>query len=129
MNINLHFNIDAIPDRKLITSKIYGIWTLDTARDYHDEFKEVVGELNWDKWAKLVNLSNWKSSYPEMIKIIGQHMKWSRENGMALSIYVIDDPVTLNQLKKMIAIGEIEDINYLVRSLEEAEKILAEHGF
>lgn len=129
MSFSMNFNIDLIPDRNLVNSKIYGIWKLETAREYHQEFKIVAKSLVGKKWAKVVNLSNWKPSYPEMVKSIGDHMRWSRENGNTLAIYIIDNPITRTQLKKMFKSGKTEPISVTVRSREEAEKILIQHGF
>ena len=127
--LSMNFTIDADIDRSLIIEKIYGTWTVETAREYHREFMEVAGPLTKGKWAKIINLTNWKSSYPEMISIIGHHLKWCRENGMVLSINIIQNPVTIGQLKKMFVIGGTMEMSRLVRSQEEAEKILREEGF
>jgi hypothetical protein len=127
----MHFTIDADVDRSLITSKIYGVWKKETAEDYHAEYKEVAKPIleTGKPWAKVVNLSNWKSSYPEMTKVIGEHMRWSSQNGNVLSIYIIDDPITRNQLKKMFQIGSTRKLSKTVRTREEAEKLLVENGF
>jgi hypothetical protein len=129
MSFNMHFTIDVDLDRRLVISKIYGVWKKETANDYHDEFKIVAEPLIGKEWAKIVNLSNWKSSYPEMTKVIGEHMRWSSENGNVLSVYIIDNPITRNQLKKMFHIGGTGKLSKTVRTREEAEKYLIENGF
>ena len=131
MSFSMHFTIDADLDRNLVISKIYGVWKKETAEDYHTEYKEVAAPLveKGEKWAKIVNLSNWKTSYPEMDKVIGEHMRWSSENGNVLSVYVIDNPITRNQLKKMFHIGGTGKLSKTVRTLQEAEKFLTENGF
>lgn len=129
MSFTMNFNIDLDEERKIVYSKIYGIWKLDTAREYHHEFKLVGAPLVGEKWAKVVNLSNWKPSYPEIVKGIGEHMRWSRENGNCLAIYVIDNPITRNQLKKMFKWGKTEPISIMVKDRSEADKILVQHGF
>lgn len=129
MSFSLHFTIDAELDRSLISAKIYGTWKKETAQEYHDEFKKVAEPLLGKKWARVINLSNWKVSYPEIVKIIGDHMRWANQNGNVLAIYIIDDPVKRNQLKKMLSAGGIGSISKTVRTPEEAEKILAENGF
>lgn len=129
MTLSMNFTIDADTKRHLIVEKIYGTWTIETAREYHQEFMKVAQPLLNEKWAKIINLSNWKSSYPEMIGIIGNHLKWCRENGMVLSVNIIENPVTISQLKKMFTIGGTIGISRLVRSPEEAEKVLKENGF
>ena len=129
MSFSMYFTIDADIERKLIIEKIYGTWTRETARLYHEEFRKVVAPLIGGQWAKIINLSNWKSSYPEMVKVIGDHLRWCRENGMVLSVNVIANPITRAQLKKMFAIGNTRKISKIVRTMEEAEAVLAEHGF
>jgi 23S rRNA pseudoU1915 N3-methylase RlmH len=129
MTISMNFTIDADPDRMIIIEKIYGTWNIETAREYHDEFREVAKPLTGGKWAKLIDLIKWKSSYPEMVRVIGEHLRWCKENGMVLSVNIIENRVTINQLKKMFAIGGTAGISRIVRTREEAEKILRENGF
>ena len=129
MSFSMYFTIDADLDRRVIIEKIYGTWKKETAQQYHEEFVKVAEPLLGGEWAKVINLNNWKSSYPEMIKVIGEHLCWCRENGMVLSVNIISNPVTRNQLKKMFNIGETGKISRIVRSQEDAEAILAERGF
>jgi len=129
MNLSMHYNIDVNTDRKLVTAKIYGIWKAETARNYHDDYVEESKPLHGDRWAKLTILTNWKSSYPDIIDIIGEHMHWSLDNGAVVSIYVIDNPVTMRQLKQMIEKSKAANITKLYRTLSEAEKHLQANGF
>jgi hypothetical protein len=129
MAFSMHFTIDADCERKLIIEKIYGLWKKDTAQEYHDEFVKVAQPLTGGRWAKIINLTNWKVSYPEMIRVIGEHLRWCRENGMVLSVNIIGNQATTNQLKKMFSIGGTADISKIVRTPEEAQKVLAKHGF
>jgi len=125
----MNFNIDVDPERRVVTSKIYGIWKQETAEAYHKEYLEVVKPLIGAKWAKLTNLINWKSSYPEIVEILGEHMRWCQENGAEYSLYVIDNPVTRNQLQKMIDSGHANMITKFFRTMEEGDKFLAEKGY
>lgn len=129
MSVSLHYSIDADPKRRVIIEKIYGTWKKETAHEYHRDFMTEAEPLTKGKWAKLINLSNWKTSYPEINQIIGEHLKWCRENGMVLSINVIENPFTKTQLKKMFAVGGTGTMSKIVKSLAEGEKILAENGF
>ncbi len=129
MNLSMFYNIDVDTEKKLVTAKIYGIWKAETAHDYHRDYTVAAKPLLGNKWAKLTILTNWKSSYPEITNIIGEHMLWSLENGAVISIYVIDNPVTMRQLKQMIDKGAAADITKLFRSLGEAEKYLRENGY
>lgn len=129
MSFSMNFTIDIDEPRRVMLVKIYGVWKRETARSYHDEFKQVAQPLMGKEWAKIINLTNWKSSYPEMIKVIGEHMRWSQENGNTVAVYVIENPITKNQLKKMFSAGSTKSISKMVRSREEADRILAEYGF
>jgi hypothetical protein len=131
MSFSMNFTIDADLEKRTVLAKIYGVWKKETAEEYHAEFRKVAQPLidSGKEWAKIVNLSNWKSSYPEMVKVIGEHMRWTKDNGNTLSVYVIDNPITRNQLKKMFHIGGTAKSSKTVRTLKEAEKILADNGF
>ena len=127
--LNMNFTIDVDIERRLVKSKIYGIWKKETAEAYHTEYVDEVKPLLGGRWAKLTNLINWKSSYPEIVEILGKHMHWCQENGAEFSLYVIENPVTRNQLQKMIESGQATAITKLFRTAEEGEKFLTEHGY
>ncbi len=129
MVFSMHYTIEVDPERRVIQEKIYGTWKKETAESYHEEYMRVAAPLVGSRWAKVVNLTNWKSSYPEIIKVVGEHLRWCRENGMIISINIIDNPITKNQLKRMFAIGSTAKISRIVRSREDAEKVLVENGF
>lgn len=125
----MHYNIDIDSDRKIVIAKIYGIWKEETARQYRKDCMEAVKPLLGSKWARLTNLSNWKSSYPEIIDIIGEHMRWCHDNGAVYSVYVIDNPVTTRQLNRMIIKADASASVKLFKTFTEADKFLKENGF
>ncbi|MBN2226524.1 MAG: hypothetical protein JW763_04090 [candidate division Zixibacteria bacterium] len=129
MSLSLNFTIEADVDRRLIVEKIYGIWKKETAEEYHQEFVKTAQPLIAGKWAKLINLGNWKTSYPEVVEIVGDHLRWCRENGMVLSVNVIENPITLNQLKRMFEHGATAKISRIAKTMQEGERILRENGF
>jgi len=129
MHMSMYFNIDIDLDRRIVTAKINGIWKAETAEDYHNDYVEVSEPLHGKEWARLTILTNWKSSYPEIINILGEHMQWSLDHGAVFSVYVIDNPVTMRQLKQMIEKSKATDITKLFRSVGEAEKYLKENGY
>jgi len=129
MNLSMHYNIDVDTNRKIIVAKIYGIWKPETAVEYCEEYKEAAKQLLKGPWAKLNNLTNWKSSYPEIIEIIGEHLKWTHENGAVFTAYAIDNPVTTNQLKRMIELSEIKEAVKVFKTFSEADRFLRGNGF
>ena len=129
MQLSMHYTIDTEPERRVMVEKIYGTWDIATARQYHEDFKEAAGPLVGKKWAKIVNLTSWKASHPDMIKIIGEHLKWCKDNGMVLSINIIDNPITRRKMKKMFNIGGTGDVSRMVRDRSEAERLLTQNGF
>lgn len=129
MAFSMYYTLDVDTDRRLMIEKIYGTWKRETAESYHRDFLETVQPLLGREWAKVINLTNWKSSYPEMVEVIGRHLRWCRDNGMVLSVNIIDNQITRNQLKQMFRIGGTGQISKIVRSQQEADKVLAEHGY
>ncbi len=127
--LSMNFTIDLDEERRVVFAKIYGIWKKETAQAYHEEYIKVAQPLMGKKWAKLTNLTTWKSSYPEIVEVLGEHMRWCQEQGAEFSIYVIDNPVTQSQLQKMVESGSARSITRLVRTFEEGDKFLKELGF
>ena len=121
---SLEFSFRVDTDCAIIFAKVHGLWKADTAKSYHDEFKEEVKPLLGKPWAKLIDLSGWRTSYPDVITIIGKHMLWSTQNGCALSIYVLNNPSTFKQLHQMFSKGRISEVALTFRTLAEAEKYL-----
>ncbi|MCP4567037.1 MAG: hypothetical protein GY841_05590 [FCB group bacterium] len=129
MSFSLHFTIDAESDRNVMNVKIYDVWKKQTAVDYHQEFKSEAEPLMGRKWAKIINVTNWKATYPDAMSILGKHMRWSQQNGNVLAIYITDKPISKNNLKKMFHIGGTGKISRFARSREDAEKLLRDFGF
>jgi hypothetical protein len=125
----MHYNIEIDTERKIVIAKIYGIWKPETALEYSVEYKKAVQPLLKAPWAKLHNLTNWKSSYPEIIEILGEHMRWTHENGAIFTAYAIDNPVTTNQLKQMVELSESNEAVKIFKTFSEADRFLRENGF
>ena len=127
MSWRLEYSIDVDEERSVVYVKIYGQWRKDTAESYHADFRKELEPLLGRPWAKLVDLTNWKTSRDEVTEVIGKHMAWSRRSDISLSLYVINNPSTFRQLNEMFAKGGTKDVSHTFRTYEEAEKFLAEN--
>lgn len=123
----LEYSIDVYVDTATVFVKVLGQWKAEVAEAYHESFKEEMAPLLGKPWAKIVDLSNWKVSRQEVTEIIGRHMAWSRDNGVALSIYVLSNQGAFRQLNDMFEAGGTKDISQTFRTWEEAEKFLKEN--
>lgn len=126
---HFNYNIDAIPEYSLVYSKIFGVWRVDDAKSYHEDFKKESAEIIKKPWAKLVDLINWKTGTPEVIDTIGDHMRWCIDNKMVCQVYVINDPVRYGQLQKMFDRGGAKGASKTFRTRSEARKFLKDKGF
>jgi hypothetical protein len=124
---SLDFTIDVDQENAVVYAKVYGQWTAETAQRYHDDFKKEVQPLLGRPWAKIIDVSNWKTSRNEVTSVIGRHMSWSKANGVALSIYVINNVSTYRQLNEMFAKGGTKEVSQTFRTWEEGEQYLQEH--
>ena len=123
---SFEFSFDVDRKNHIIYEKIYGQWKKDTAAEYHEQFMREVAPLIKKPWAKLVDLLNWKTSYPEVVELIGEHLVWCRENNMRLSINVIDNTSTFRQLSKMFSGGGTEEMSRTFRNRSQAEQFIRE---
>ncbi len=126
---NLEYTIDIDEDNAVAYVKVYGQWRAETAERYHTDFKENMKPLLGKPWAKVVDLTNWKTSRNEVTDVIGKHMAWSRQNQVALSIYIINNVSTFRQLNEMFAKGGTKQVSQTFRTHEEAEQFLQENWF
>jgi hypothetical protein len=124
---NLAYTIDVDKENAIIYAKVYGRWRADTAENYHNDFKKEMAPLLGKPWAKVVDVTNWKTSRDEVTHVIGKHMAWSRENGVSLSIYVINNTSTFRQLNEMFSEGGTKEVSHTFRTWEEAEQYLKEN--
>lgn len=127
--ISLNYTIDIVPERSLITGKIYGLWTRDIAEEYIKEYRDVAGPLLGGRWARLTILTNWKSSYPEIIEIIGDLLRWTQQHGAIFTVYVVDNPVIRKQLQRIVDSGDVTSITKIFHTYEEADRFLKNNGF
>ena len=126
---NFEYSFDVDLENRLIYEKIYGIWRLETAQAYYEEFKAEVAELIKHPWAKLIDLSSWKTADNQVIEVIGRHLEWAREHNMVWSVNIIDNPVTFAHLMRMFEKGGTKEISKTFRTLAEGEKFLRSEGF
>ncbi len=124
---SLEYSFDVDKKNRVIYAKVFGIWKAETAAAYHADFKAEAQPIIGKPWAKLIDLTNWKTSYPEVIDIIGQHMEWSRDNNVAMSLYVLNNPSTFRQLHQMFTAGGTKEISQTFRTLAEAEQFLRDN--
>lgn len=123
------YNIDVDVDNHLMYEKIYGVWRRATAEQYVADFIEEAAPLIDKPWAKMCDLTQWKTAAPEVIDIIGKHLIWCRQNNLALSVDVIDNPITYAQLQRMFDKGGVHHLVKVFRTRSEGEKYLASQGY
>ena len=126
-NFEYSFEVDA--KQRMLYGKIYGVWKLETAKAYAEEFKEEAKNLIKKPWSKLIDLSNWKIAHQEVIQVIGDLNVWCKDNNMEWSIYVINQKAGYAQLMKMIDAGKYKDITRVFRTRVEAENFFKENGY
>lgn len=125
----LEYLIDVDEENRIVYEKIFGIFRPETAVAYKEDFEEKVAPIIDKPWVKLIDLNNWKPSYPEIIQTIGEHLLWCKEHNMVWSINIINNKVTYGQLMKMFSEGTTRDISRTFRKMEEGEQFLKEQGF
>jgi hypothetical protein len=123
----LEYTIDVDDTNAIVRARIYGLWNDETAEAYHRDFKESAGPLLGLPWAKVIDLTAWKTSYETVIKIMAAHMAWSRQNAVALQLYILDNPSTFRQLNRMFEKGGVRDISHTFRTRDEAEQFLEDN--
>jgi len=126
---SLDYTIDVDVENAVVYVKVYGQWKAETAERYHEDFKEQMQPLIGKPWAKIVDLTSWKTSRHEVTAVIGRHMAWSRANQVALSIYVINNVSTFRQLNEMFVKGGTKHISQTFRTWEEGEQFLQQNWF
>ena len=126
---HLEYNTDADPETRIVYEKIFGVWKVETARAYKDDFEEEVAGLIDEPWIKFTDLSNWKIGYPEIIDIIGSHMKWAYEHNMQWMIHVINNVTTYKQLVQMIEKSGAKSVSQIFRTRPEAEAFIKKQGY
>ncbi|MCK4302257.1 MAG: hypothetical protein KAW91_05760 [candidate division Zixibacteria bacterium] len=126
---NLEYGIDVDLSNRIVYEKIYGVWRVETAESYKKDFQEEVVDLIKKPWAKLIDLSNWKIGYPEIVEIVGKHLEWCHEHNMVWSVNVINNPPTYRQLHQMFARGGTKSVSKTFRTRVEAEAFLMQEGF
>ncbi len=126
---HLEYTIDVNRESRIVYEKIFGVWRPSTAESFIKDHEEEIAPLIKKPWARLCNLTNWKTAYPEVIDIIGKHNAWCRAHNMAWSVNIITNPVTYGQLQRMFAKGGTKDISRTFRTRQEGDQFLLEQGF
>ncbi len=109
--------------------KIYGVWRVATAQSYVEDFKEEAKPLIKKPWAKMADLTNWKTAYPDVVEIVGNLNQWCRQNKMQWAVYIIANPVGKAQLTRMFESGKYSDIAKIFHTRLEGELFLRDKGY
>lgn len=123
---SLEYSVDVDETARVVYAKIFGSWKAHHAEGYHEEFEEKSRALWGKPWAKLIDLTSWKTSYPDVVEKVAEHMHWSREHGCVLSIYAVNQPSTFRQLREMIVKAGITEEAKVVRTIDEGRAYLDE---
>ena len=124
---SLEYSFEVDEENAVIYEQITGLWKKDTALKYHEDFMEEVKPLISKPWSKLVDLRQWKTSYPDIIKVLGEHLDWCKNNNLVLAVNVLNNPSTFRQLNEMFPVGGVEDIEHVFRNMDEAKEYLKEN--
>lgn len=124
---SLEYSIDVDKTERLVYVKIFGSWKAHHAEEYHKDFEEEAEPLFAAPWAKLVDLTSWKTSYPDVVDGIARHMHWCHSHNNVLSVYAVNQPSTFRQLREMITKGGITEEAKVFRTFEEAKAYISEH--
>ncbi|HUV31307.1 MAG TPA: hypothetical protein VMY05_09495 [Acidobacteriota bacterium] len=126
---SIEYTFDVDTGDRIIYEKIYGLWKQETAERYHRDFMKAVQLLLGKPWAKLVDLVNWRTSYPQVTDRIADHLRWCQANNMVLSVNVLNNISTYRQLNRMFTGGGTGPISKTFSTRTEAEEFLKEHWF
>lgn len=126
---SFEYTIDPDLTNRLAHVKIFGVWKIDTARSFKEDFEEQSVELIKNPWAKLTDLSTWRIAYPEVTDIVANHLKWCLAHNMVWSVNIIDNPATYKQLQKMWARAGSAKHSKTFRTRNEAQTFLKQQGF
>ncbi len=126
---HLEYSIDVDRETRIVYEKIFGVWRVSTAQNFVKDYEVEVATLIKKPWVRLCDLTNWKTSYPEVIDIIGEHLVWCKKHKMVWSVNIINNPVTYGQLQRMFDKGGTREISKTFRTRTEAEHFLREQGF
>lgn len=124
-----HYELKVHPARKLIEEKIVGMWDVPMAHQYIKDFKDRARPLLGAPWALLTDLTDWKTSIPEIVELIGNQLGWQMENNMKANANIIPNPSQRLQFKRMVKEGGVEDVCFVFATREDADAFLKEKGF
>lgn len=126
---HFEYTLDLDEKNRLIYGKIYGVWKQGTGESYADELKKLAQPLVKKPWAKIIDLSNWKTAYPEVFTIIGDLNRWCKKHNLEWTIYVVNQSVQYAQIMKMMNTGNYNSFGRTARTMAEAQKFLMEKGY
>jgi len=124
-----NYTLSIIPGTNIILDRSKGSWKKETADTFCEDFKEIAGKLvqSGQKWAKLCDLSQWKTSTPEAVEALQEHLRWSGENGMAFAAFIMPLALERMQQQRIVRGGPLEGKVEYFETEEEARDWLLEN--
>lgn len=121
------FEISDAGEERTIRVRMIGQFDLRTMQEFALEYRRVSRVYAGTPHMVLADMRGSQPSSPEVAKLLGETIEFSRQNGVVCCAHLSDDTVQRLQaarLARQITISS--DITFDVVSLEEAERVLAE---
>ncbi len=97
------YGIHVERDRRLVRLEVWGFWTIDQARAYHEEFVRATQPLFGRRWRVLANTADFAAQKPDVSAFVEKTMEVAQKNGCVRAANVVSSTLTKMQLARMSA--------------------------
>jgi|BioPla2DNA2_1021312.scaffolds.fasta_scaffold63385_2 hypothetical protein len=82
--------------RKICYEVPVGLWTKEDYQIYHNDYVSKIGPLLNGKWAKIVDLRQYKTS--DITEEINKHSKWMMSTGCNTLAFIVESAIVKMQM-------------------------------
>ncbi|GLS91373.1 hypothetical protein GCM10007916_24420 [Psychromonas marina] len=83
-----HGRFDMQVEEQVIVLKVYGAWNFETTSRWCHEYKDHIDAIKDKPWARLMDLTLWELTTPDVWELVDQVNQWANANNQQYDVVI-----------------------------------------
>jgi len=123
-----HGSFDMDVDGQVIVVKVYGAWNFETTSRWCDEYKQHIDAIKNKPWTRLMDLSLWELTTPDVWELVDKVNHWANSNNQQHEVVICPLSIQKHLLERAHQVLTNVEIKFC-DNLSEAKNWLKSKGF
>jgi len=114
-----HGSFEMTSQSQVITLKVFGGWNFETTSRWCSEYKSHINAIRNKPWARLMDLTYWELTTPDVVEIVDEVNTWANQNNQKYEVVICSMAIQEELLRKVHQILTNVEIKFC-ENIEEA---------